>query len=605
VPWSKRNALVAAAVFGFALLLRLFGIGWGLPDDLHNQSFHPDEYLIWSQSQRVEPAKLSFTPGFYNYGTLYLTLLRVSSDVTAAYSGGPKEGDPQSRWEYIARCNLVGRVLSALAGAGTAAVLFFLILRFASLWGAVFGSVLIAVAPGFVVHSRFQTVDVLATFLIAASALHAAKLVSDDPENGRAMKNAVLCGVFAGLSAGTKYTGMLALFSLYAALGLIPTPKKLQLALAGTGAALAVFVLTTPGILLDSAAFFRDFAYEMAHTSSGHGLLFEGTPSGFLYHLINLQVGLGVLLFLVSSAGLLYALFRGPWKTYFDDYRAGEGSWLGRHLQAKWQSIVAIGKEQPWAWVLFAFWLPYFLLIGRAEVKFLRYTFPLYIALSAGLGYAISEARKRGGWGHAVVAVAILALGGFDPGGLRKTLSLSTTMQARDAREQAVDTLRDLEKQHPGLTVGFANDPWYYSPPTFPDTGLFRAAPFLQGMYGEMEALARPRSFWYIPPEVLADPQWDPEKVASRPRWDVRLLTEKKPDYVVLSNFETYDIDRLQGRRDISIPAQNEVAQATAFLTSLKNSYDPVKQFGQLGDTVNDMMYVEPVVILWKRKGLP
>ncbi len=57
--------LVPLLVFLAALAIRLPGIGWGLKNDLHNQSYHPDEEVIYWASQRVEPAKLKFTPGFY------------------------------------------------------------------------------------------------------------------------------------------------------------------------------------------------------------------------------------------------------------------------------------------------------------------------------------------------------------------------------------------------------------------------------------------------------------------------------------------------------------------------------------------------------------
>ena len=58
-PLSNRVRIsIAAGLFAFAFLLRLFGIGWGLPDEMHHQSFHPDEYFIWQRSQAVEPAQL-------------------------------------------------------------------------------------------------------------------------------------------------------------------------------------------------------------------------------------------------------------------------------------------------------------------------------------------------------------------------------------------------------------------------------------------------------------------------------------------------------------------------------------------------------------------
>ena len=112
-----------------AFLIRLLGVGWGLPNALHNQSYHPDELVIWSYAQQIEPSKLHFDPGFYNYGTLYLTLLRVASDVVSAYSGS--EG-----WAAIGQMHLAGRLLSVLFGAGTVWFVFQMLRRRTHLFGA-------------------------------------------------------------------------------------------------------------------------------------------------------------------------------------------------------------------------------------------------------------------------------------------------------------------------------------------------------------------------------------------------------------------------------------------------------------------------------------
>ena len=216
VNWARFLPIV---VFLIALLIRLPGIGWGLKNDLHNQSYHPDETMIWSWSQAIEPTKLSFTPGAYNYGTVYLSMLRIAGDVTAGYTGGFDVKNPDSIWSFASRVHIAGRILSTFAGAGTVLVVFLLLRRRIGDLGATMGALLIAVAPGHVMHSRFQTVDVVATFFLALSALFALRLL-DRAEEDSGVKDAILAGLFAGLSAGTKYTGVLAIFTLLAVLAL-------------------------------------------------------------------------------------------------------------------------------------------------------------------------------------------------------------------------------------------------------------------------------------------------------------------------------------------------------------------------------------------------
>lgn len=575
---SKRIALVAGlGIFAFAFLLRLWGIGWGLPNDLRNQSLHPDELVVWNYSQQIEPAKGKFDPGFYNYGTLYLTLLRVASDMTAAYTGGPDPAVPDSQWQFIGRAHFSGRILSALAGAGTAAVVFFILRRRTTTFGAVFGGLALAVAPAFVVHSRFQTVDVTATFLLALSLLYALRLLpGEDDEGTFDIRTAALAGLFAGLSAGTKYTGILALVSLYIVLALAKRPGALRLGAVATGTALLAFVLATPGVLLNTGQFVKDFVYELQHTSTGHGFHFEGTPSGFLYHLVNLQSGMGTLLFLGSLIGLGYATYR-------------------RH---------------PWAIALAAFFLLQYILIGRAEVKFLRYTFPLMVPLAIGFGYAMGTARRKGGRAHLLVAGGLLAIGGFDPGGLRQAMVFSYQMASPDARDVAATWLRTEAEKTPGATVGLVSDPWYYTPPTFKDTGLFRGIPMLRRMILELGPGANPPTLRYVP-EILRDPaNWSGETIGQKLDWDVRLLTETKPTFVVYSNYEVGDVIRLREVAEKSEPAKNLVAQADEFFKVLERDYERTQKFSTVsGSTmaetqmVHDMMYVQPVVYIWKRKA--
>ena len=94
------NIVLPIAIFVVALLIRSIGIGWGLKNDLHYQSYHPDEQVNWAVSQRVEPAKLQFDPKFYSYGTLYFTVLGVASDIVTVYGGGSGKNDVNAFWDF-------------------------------------------------------------------------------------------------------------------------------------------------------------------------------------------------------------------------------------------------------------------------------------------------------------------------------------------------------------------------------------------------------------------------------------------------------------------------------------------------------------------------
>ena len=58
-----------ALVLLLALALRLWGIGWGLPDANHAFSYHPDESMVVGNAL-VRPGQNLLDTGFYNYGSL-------------------------------------------------------------------------------------------------------------------------------------------------------------------------------------------------------------------------------------------------------------------------------------------------------------------------------------------------------------------------------------------------------------------------------------------------------------------------------------------------------------------------------------------------------
>ncbi|MEQ1822551.1 MAG: glycosyltransferase family 39 protein [Fimbriimonadaceae bacterium] len=572
--------------------LRLAGITWGLPNEVHHQSYHPDEEVIWRYSQEVQPAKLDFTPGFYNYGTLYLTALRISGDMAAAYGGKRPDTNPPTSpqitdWQWVRNCHLSGRLISALAGALTGLLVFFLLRDRVNTLGAICGSLLMSFAPAFVMHSRFQTVDVLATMFLVASAWQALRLfpsataseeVTEEPEAAgllgklRRVSPVVWSAIFAGSSAGTKYTGLLALLTLLTAIWLtLPKAERVKQSLIAVGATIVAFIVATPGVLLESSAFIRDFKFEMLHTSTGHGMVFEGVGSGFIYHLANLGQGMGPIAVMLGAGGIIYGLV----------------------------------QKQKWIIALVAFALPYYVLIGRAEVLFLRYTFPLFLILACGVGYVVSTMHEQGGWKRFFPVLGIIAIGNA----LKISVLFTGWMLTPDSRDQAAEFIKS--KSIETTTVGLVSDPWYYTPPLFTESALSRMAVLREGRmvpgatYGLLELMntRQPKVIRYFPDDSAKD----------RKDWDVRLLTEAKPDYVVFSSFEVGDLARLTGLPEVSPEFKSALDDFKAFQAELDASYTPVApadmakngelafRYGAANGLAHDLMYVRPVIWLWKR----
>lgn len=551
----RLERLLPLAVFLFAFLIRLPGLGWGLKNDLHNASLHPDEAPNFGYSRLVTPGLGQFTPGFYSYGTLYLTSLRVASDVTTAYTGAPKtkEGwswtDPaQTDWDWVSRCTMAGRWLSLLFGALTAMIAYCLARRIANPNAGLLAGAFIAIAPAHVIHSRFQTPDIMAAALIGGALYFAVRALDPKDEKAR-LSPATWCGILTGLSASVKYTGILALLALYVALALRKPEGWVRQALVATAAAFGVFVLTTPGVFLDNARFMEGFMFEVKHTATGQELFFAGTGSGFLYHLANLSTGIGPLLLVISVVGLGWAAYR----------------------------------KQPWALVLLAFLIPYYLLIGKAEIKYMRYTFPLYVGLAAGFGYAITVAQRRKIWDKGSVALAILGIGGIPNGGVREMLPLTLKMLGEDPRDAAARYLKTNAK-----SVGLARDPWYWSPSLIPDGADPRGASW-PVIRSEIESSTSPKIEYPLTPE------------GTQTYFDLTVF-DRKPEWIAVSNFEADYPTKLKTASNLAPGEQAMVTTANTWLARLEGEYQLERQEGSIGSGVEDMDYTQPRIMLWKRK---
>jgi 4-amino-4-deoxy-L-arabinose transferase-like glycosyltransferase len=352
---SHAPLLIGTILFTLSLGLRLIGIQWGLPDAMHHVSFHPDEWLILLASYyNMNPLQGDFLPGFYNYGSLPLMLWSLWLHILIPGA--------QLTVDAFASLHLLARILTALMGALTTAVIFQTGRHLGGLWAGIIAALVAAIAPAHVVHSRFQTVDVPTTLFVALAGLCAVRLY-DSPH----LLRTLLWGtVWAGCAAGSKYNAGLVILALWVSLylrarteshGIRPLLPHIGISM---GVALLTFLIACPGAWLDREAFWRNFMYEVRHVQAGHGDVFIDTGLGWIYHLRNLIWGFGLLPLLISAAGWFIG-----WKLY---------------PSARGILIAA---------------LLYYLLIGAAEVRFLRYTFPLYPALALGIGLFTTSLHVR------------------------------------------------------------------------------------------------------------------------------------------------------------------------------------------------------------------
>ncbi len=498
-------------ILAAAAALRIWGLDWALPDSRHYASYHPDEAVILNAAMNVSMIAGNFDPGFYNYGSLYIFIVNLGITIGMLSGAINLSGDPFAQIGEFAKLYLTGRILAVTLGILTVYLVYALGRRLYGKPVGLLAGAFMAVAPLHVMHSKFMAVDVPATFFVVFSLLYAARI----PDSNR-LRNYILAGLFAGFAAATKYNAGLVLLSLLAVHVASAKGRPILQAfhpkmLAGIVSAATGFLIGCPGVLLNTQAFVRDFRYEMLHVSTGHGLLFEKTGSGFLYHLTHsLLPGLGPALLLLGMIGLLYALLR-----------RSTGNGVARTI-LPWRCQTPMPRAAAGDWMLIVFAAAYYALIGMADVRFARYVMPLIpmIALLAARLLIESEQALAGRSKFAAVTLGLIAMLALGYTAVYAT-ALDTLFAFRDTRDQAAAWIKANIPQ--GNSIGLPTTPWFYTPPLSPEFGLLSPSE-------RTEAAEEADYYTFV---------FDTHR-----EWNAQVLDEADPEYVIMSQFE-YD-DRLR-----------------------------------------------------------
>ncbi|MDP2953945.1 MAG: phospholipid carrier-dependent glycosyltransferase, partial [Chloroflexota bacterium] len=354
-----RNATLwwLGAILLVALALRLYGLDWD-----QGYLFHPDERAIlmktWDLSwprdlaQFLDPNLSPLNTHWFPYGTFPLYLLKLLSYLVSLFNQGLTLFDAR----------LLGRALSVLFDVGTVLLVFLLGSRFYGRRVGLLGAGLVALAILHIQLSHFYATDGLLTFFIVLTVL---ALLGATRKAG--IGSAALAGLGLGLALATKISALPLLLPVALAYGIYafsregdtfswaPSEVRLKAALRGLAITLAVaaavFLIAEPYALLDWKTFRSDIVEqsEMVRRVRDYPYTrqYVDTPS-YLYQVEQLATwGLGLPLGLVAWGGLAFTLY-SAWR------RRGKADLL-----------------------LLSWVVPYFLVIGSFQVKFLRYLLPL------------------------------------------------------------------------------------------------------------------------------------------------------------------------------------------------------------------------------------
>ena len=410
VTRDRLVALALAATIGLALVLRLYGLDW---DRGYAFTPHPDERSILMRvGEMGAPSIATFfdadaspwNPRRFDYGSVPFYLLKTTQ---LLYSALPLDDLRDLRF--------TGRALSGLADVGTVALVYLLGSRMYGRREGLLAAVLVATAVIHIQLSHFYASDVLLA-LFSVAALFAMLGVS----RTGSLRLSALAGLLVGLGMATKvsqapiYLAFVAAHVMYvfgaaqAREGSVGAPDgngsrdRLRIAATGLAAGLGVsfvtFVVAEPYAFLDWQRFtsnvveqsemvrrIRDYVYTLQYVD---------TPA-YWYQVQQLATwGLGWPLGVVAWGGLLYAALRGMRPDAGLAYLAvGWGLPIAILLYSSSLAAIVLASlvafaallatlplrsQQSRTGVLLLSWVvPYLLITGAFEVKYLRYLIPV------------------------------------------------------------------------------------------------------------------------------------------------------------------------------------------------------------------------------------
>jgi hypothetical protein len=237
--------------------------------------------------------------------------------------------------------------------------------------------------------------------------------------------------------------------------------------------------------------------------------------------------------------------------------------------------------------LLLAFLAPYYVVIGTAEVKFLRYTIPLIPPLMVLLSTETARLweRAKGGNAPTYLRPALMGVGGLTAVyTMLYSLSFTGLLSQTPPQDAA---MKWLLLNAPGKSVGLTTVPWFYSPPVSP----YNAGPQSARSFDRHRAESPFRL------EVLG--------------MDAARLDQARPNFITLSEYETADILRLSADpKERNDPA---LRKSKTFLDAVGQRYRIVYQVRNQpamlppwllprGEPPHDWLYPYPSETVWVRR---
>jgi hypothetical protein len=303
--WSSavRTALPIVLILAGAAVVRLWALDFGLPSLV----CRPDEEAIASiaggyYGGHLHTHSFTYPPLFMLVVAAAMHVVEASPRVLRVFSV-----HDVTATSYAARF-LIARVLSALAGCGTVAMVYYTGTRIAGRRKGLAAAACLAFAFLHVRDSHFGVTDVPMTFLLAVAFLWTAKLSASGSRS-----DLIGAAIFAGLATATKYNAALmvvpATFVLLTDPADRPIGERFRRVALFVGLMLVTFLVVAPFSLVEH----RELVAELRLVADN----LAGRPGsnlrGWTYHLTTtLRYGLGLPLLVAGLAGAAMLVWQRP-----------------------------------------------------------------------------------------------------------------------------------------------------------------------------------------------------------------------------------------------------------------------------------------------------
>lgn len=301
---------ILVVVFIAGAMLRLYGVNWGLPAELHIDETH------------FVPKALKFgtgdlTPHFFLYPSLYMYMLFVaySAYFILGMITGIFHNTSDFAMQYFIDPSpfyIIGRSMAATLNVMTAVLVFKIGKKIFQPASGFAAAVLFLLSPLCVQHSHFITGDVPLTFFMTLSLYFGLKMMEDGKR-----KYYILAGLSMGFAGASKYTGALfaptlLIMHLFYSMGSEGSTLKnfftnINIYLLGVMAYIGFFI-GCPYHLLDFSTFIKAIT-QTSEMVGGHWLGMEGVRSMWMTVITKfLSFGVGWPAIILTVAGVVWSI---------------------------------------------------------------------------------------------------------------------------------------------------------------------------------------------------------------------------------------------------------------------------------------------------------